>query len=100
MLVKHRYGRKARWHVHLQTPDGKAGLLVGRTAAQMSQDLLEMVYEKGFLLPSRIYNLRIAGVGTIASDAEFEIEEPYHTSRLWLGVSLFGTGDFKTLSRR
>ncbi len=100
MLVKRLYGRKACWHVHLQTPDGKAGLLVGRTAAQLSHDLLEMVYEKGFALPRTIYNLRVAGVGTVASDAEFALEEPYHTSRLWLGVSLFGTGDFKTLSRR
>ena len=100
MLVKRAYGRKALWHVHLQTPDGQAGLLVGRTAAQMSYDLLEMVYEKGFALPSRIYNLRIAGVGTVASDAEFVLEEPYCTSRLWLGVSLFGTGDFRTFRRK
>ena len=99
MLVKRAYGPKVRWHVHLQTPDGKAGLLVGRTGAQMSYDLLEMVYKKGFALPSRIYNLRIAGVGTVASEAEFALEEPYRTSRLWLGVSLFGTGDFKTLRR-
>ncbi len=99
MLVKRRYGRKACWHIHLQTRDGKAGLLVGRTAAQMSHDLLEMVYEMGFALPPTIYNLRIAGVGTVASDAEFALEEPYHTSRLWLGVSLFGTGGFKTFRR-
>ena len=99
MLVKRAYGPRALWHIHLQTPDGKAGLLVGRTAAQLSYDLLEMVYEKGFALPSKIYNLRIAGVGTVASDAEFVLEEPYRTSRLWLGVSLFGTGDFKTFRR-
>ena len=100
MLVKRRYGRKVCWHIHIQTPDGKAGLLVGRTAAQMSRDLLEMVYANDFALPRTIYNLRIAGVGTVASDDEFALDEPYHTSRLWLGVSLFGTGDFKTLLRR
>ena len=100
MLLKHRYGRKACWHIHLQTPDEKAGLLLGRTASQMSHDLLEMLFDKGFQLPSRIYNLRIAGVGTVASDAEFALEEPYDTSRLWLGVSLFGTGDFKTFARK
>ena len=99
MLVKRRYGHKVRWHIHLQTPDGQPGLLVGRTTEQMSSDLLEMVYEKGFPLPRRIYNLRIAGVGTVVSDAEFELDEPYRTSRLWLGISLFGTGDFKTLRR-
>ena len=100
MLVKHAYERRAFWHIHVQTPDGKAGLLIGRTAAQLSYDLLEMVYQKGFQLPSRIYNLRVAGVGTVASDAEFRLEEPYSTSRLWLGVSLFGTGDFKTYRRK
>ena len=55
---------------------------------------------RGFALPSKIYNLRIAGVGTVASDAEFVLEQPYRTSRLWLGVSLFGTGDFKTRQER
>ena len=100
MLVKHAYGRKALWHVHLQTPDGQAGLLVGRTGGQLSHDLLEMIYGKGFALPSRIYNLRIAAIGTVASDAEFVLDEPYRTSRLWLGVSLFGTGDFRTFRRK
>ena len=100
MLVKHPYGRRAFWHVHVQTPDGEPGVLVGRTAAQLTYDLLEMVYQKGFMLPGRIYNLRIAGVGTIASDAEFRLEDPYRTSRLWLGVSLFGTGDFRTYRRK
>ena len=98
MLLKRPRDGKAVWHIHVQTPDG-AGLLIGRTAPQLSYDLLEMVYEKGFALPGKIFNLRIAGVGTFASDAEFALEEPYRTSRLWLGVSLFGTGDFGT-SRR
>ena len=100
LLVKRAHGGKALWHVHLQTPDDQAGLLMGRTAAQVSYDLLEMVYERGFALPIRIYNLRIAGVGTVASDDEFVLEEPYRTSRLWLGVSLFGTGDFRTFRRK
>ena len=99
MLVKRAYGRRAVWHVHLQTAEGQAGLLVGRTAPQVSHDLLELVYDKGYRLPGRIYNLRIAGVGTVASDAEFALEEPHRTSRLWLGVSLFGTGDLKTVRR-
>ena len=59
-----------------------------------------MLYGRGFALPSRIYNLRIAGVGTVSSDAEFPLDEPYRTSRLWLGVSLFGTGDFRTYKRK
>ena len=100
MLVKHVHGGKAVWRVHLQTPDGKADLLVGQTAAQVSDDLLELIYEKGFALPRKIYNLRIADVGTVASDAELALEEPYRSSRLWLGVSLFGTGDFRTFRRK
>ena len=100
MLVKHAHEGKAFWHIHVQTPDGKPGLLVGRTATQLTYDLLEMVYKKGFMLPRRIYNLRIAGVGTVASEAEFSLEEPYRTSRLWLGINLFGTGDFRTYRRK
>ena len=99
MLLKRWDDGKAVWHIHVQTPDGP-GLLIGRTAPQMSYDLLEMVYEKGFMLPRKIYNLRIVGVGTVASDAEFPLEEPYRTSRLWLGVSLFGTGDLRTIRRK
>ena len=99
MLLKRANDGKAVWHIHVQTSDGP-GQLVGRTAPQLSYDLLEMVYSKGFMLPGTIYNLRIAGVGTVSSEAEFALEEPYRTSRLWLGVSLFGTGDFKTLRRK
>ena len=99
MLVKRAYGGKAVWHVHVQTPDG-SGLLIGQTAPQVAYDLLDMLWDKGFSLPNNIWNLRIAAVGTVASDAEFPLEEPYRTSRLWLGVSLFGTGDFRTYGRK
>ena len=98
MLLKRTNGGKAVWHVHVQTSDGP-GLLIGRTGSQLSLDLLELLWRRGYALPNRIYNLRIAAVGTVASDAEFRLEEPYRTSRLWLGVSLFGTGDFRTYSR-
>ena len=99
MLVKRAYGGKAVWHVHVQTPDG-SGLLIGRTAPQVAHDLLHMLWARGFSLPNTIWNLRIAAVGTVASEAEFPLGEPYRTSRFWLGVSLFGTGDFRTYGRK
>ena len=87
------------WHIHLQEADQPAQL-IGRTGSQLKFDLLDILYGRGFALPRRIFNLRIAGVGTVSSDAEFALEDPYRTSRLWLGVSLFGTGDFKTYKRQ
>ena len=99
MLRKQTSNGKAVWHIHVQTSDG-LGQLIGRTAPQLTYDLLEMLYGRGFTLPSTIMNLRIAAVGTISSDAEFPLGEPYRTSRLWLGVSLFGTGDFKTRKKK
>lgn len=99
MLCKRANNGKAVWHIHLQEADRPA-LLIGRTGSQLTFDLLDMLYSKGFTLPSRIFNLRIAGVGTVSSDAEFPLDDPYRTSRLWLGVSLFGTGDFRTYKRK
>ncbi|MDE0280231.1 MAG: UvrD-helicase domain-containing protein [Gammaproteobacteria bacterium] len=98
MLCKRAYNKKAVWHIHLQEADLPA-LLIGRSGSQLTFDLLDMLYSRGFSLPSRIFNLRIAGVGTVSSDAEFPLDDPYRTSRLWLGVSLFGTGDFRTNKR-
>ena len=99
MLVKSVNGGKALWRIHVQESD-RPGRLIGRTTQQLSYDLLNVLYNRGFRLPSRIMNLRIAAVGTVTSNAEFRLEEPYRTSRLWLGVSLFGTGDFKTYKRK
>ena len=99
MLCKSAANGRAVWHVHLQkerAPDR----LIGRTAPQLTYDLLHVLHNRGYTLPKTIMNLRIAGVGTVTSDAEFPLEEPDRTSRLWLGVGLFGTGDFKTFRRR
>lgn len=95
MLCKHTAGGKAVWHVHLQN-DGKRGRLIGRTASQLTFDLLHVLHSKGYALPKAIMNLRIAAVGTVSAEGELPLEEPDRTSRLWLGVSLFGTGDFQT----
>lgn len=99
MLCKHTKNGKAVWHVHLQEGTRPARL-IGRTAHQLTFDLLHILHDRGYRLPRTIMNLRIASIGTISSDAEFPLEDPYRTSRLWLGVSLFGTGDFKTYKRK
>ncbi|WP_201768917.1 UvrD-helicase domain-containing protein [Myxococcus stipitatus] len=99
MLCKQMAHGKALWNVHLQrgsSPDR----LIGRTAHQLTYDLMRLLSEKGYSLPKTIMNLRIAGVGTVTSEAEFELEEPDRSSRLWLGVSLFGMGDFKPLRKK
>ncbi|MGO8025730.1 UvrD-helicase domain-containing protein [Rhizobium leguminosarum] len=95
MLCKVVDDGKAIWDIHLQ--DGnRPGLRLGRTSPQLTYDLLQALHDKGYALPSRILNLRIAGVGTITDLGDRALEEPERSSRLWLGVSLFGTGDFKT----
>jgi DNA helicase-2/ATP-dependent DNA helicase PcrA len=94
MLCKHVEDKRALWHIHLQTGDG-AGRLLGVMSQQLTYDLLQILHEKGYALPSRIFNLRISGVGTLTSETECALEAPQRSSRLWLGVSLFGTGDFK-----
>lgn len=94
MLCKQFADAKVVWHIHLQ--DGtKPGRLIGRTANQLTIDLLKMVYKRGFALPSVIMNLRISGVGTVTSDDVAGLGDPERTSGLWLGVGLFGTGDFQ-----
>ena len=91
--------KKVVWNVYLQTKNG-LGRLIGRTSEQLTKDILHVLHNRGYQLPFTIWNLRVSGVGTVTSDAEFPLEEPYRTSRLWLGVSLFGTGDFKTNKRK
>ncbi|TPG40560.1 ATP-dependent helicase [Sphingomonas koreensis] len=94
MLCKHYDDGKATWHIHLQ--DGrKPGRLIGRTANQLSIDLLKVLHKRGYALPSTIMNLRISAVGTLTSESLASLGEPERTSGLWLGVGVFGTGDFQ-----
>lgn len=94
MLCKNYVDGKGVWYIHLQ--DGsKPGRLIGRTANQLSLDLLSILYKNGWKLPSTIMNLRISSVGTVTSDGNGRLGEPERTSGLWLGVGLFGTGDFQ-----
>ncbi|GES49983.1 hypothetical protein Rhsp01_34330 [Rhizobium sp. NBRC 114257] len=99
MLCKIWEDGKALWDIHLQDVT-RPGLRVGRTSQQLTYDLLHILHDKGYGLPSRIMNLRIAGVGTISDLGDRVLEEPERSSRLWLGISLFGTGDFKTFKGR
>ena len=92
---------KAFWNIHLQEGT-KPGLLIGRTSQQLSRDLLKVLYGRGYPLPLTIMNLRISSVGTVTAigDDVLELAEPERTSGLWLGVGLFGTGDFQTKRER
>lgn len=89
---------KVVWKIHLQTGN-EPGQLIGRTGEQLTRDLLSLLHDKGYSLPPTIMNLRISGVGTLTADTGFDLEGPEQKSRLWLGVSLFGTGDFRPLRR-
>jgi DNA helicase-2/ATP-dependent DNA helicase PcrA len=102
-VTLHRIDARARdvlYDVRLQVEEGD-GLLLGRTATQLTMDLLEIVWGKGYSLPMTIYNLRIGEVITVScrTDVPESVPDPWQTSGLWLGISLFGTGDFKLWRR-
>jgi hypothetical protein len=97
VILKMNYDKtteKVRWQIHIQD-ESKPGRLIGRTTDQLSQDIFTSTKKQGYKFPFYIYNLRIGAVGTVTSSAEFALLEPESRSRLWLGVSLFGTGDFQ-----
>jgi DNA helicase-2/ATP-dependent DNA helicase PcrA len=89
------------YDIHLQE-DSKPGLRLGRTTAQLPQDVAEAVSAKGFALPKTFYNARIADVVTCARQVEetADAAEPWATSGLWLGVTLHGLVSGKTYRRR
>jgi DNA helicase-2/ATP-dependent DNA helicase PcrA len=91
---------KTIYGIHLQ--EGNApGRLIGHTRDQLTYDLLFLLHKKGYSLPGRIMNLRIGEIVTMTGSDESPsgVPEPYRTSLLWLGVTLFGTGDFKVWKR-
>jgi hypothetical protein len=92
--------RDVRYEIRIQEADGP-GQLLGRTSWKLTEDLLDLLWGSGYALPRDIYNLRIAEVITTCEvgDVPASIPEPWLTSRLWLGVALIGTGDFKTWRR-
>lgn len=93
--------KDVRYEIRLQMDNKEEGLLLGRTSAQVTYDLLDVIWEPGYSLPKNIYNLRIAEVisMTFPSELAVGVPEPWQSSRLWLGISLIGSGDFKTWKR-
>jgi hypothetical protein len=89
------------YDIHLQD-DGRPGLLLGRTAEQLSLDVSEIVSSKGFSLPKTFYNARIADVVTCTRQADEpgNAAEPWATSGFWLGVTLHGLASGKTFRRK
>ncbi|WLI87844.1 UvrD-helicase domain-containing protein [Massilia sp. R2A-15] len=83
------------YNIYLQDDSGP-GRLLGRTTAQLTYDLLSVLGGKS-PLPGKIYNLRIGDIVTVVGPDETTVAVPaqFRASRLWLGVTLFGTGDFK-----
>ena len=92
---------KAFYDIHLQEDDGGPGLKLGRTSTQLTRALLKLLWDKGYSLPPRIMNLRVGAIGTMTAgdEVQADIPEPWKTSRLWLGISLMGTGDFRPFRR-
>lgn len=88
--------------IHLQEGN-TAGLLLGKTTPQLTFDLLGRLHGKGYSypLPGRIMNLRISEVVTMtySGEASSSIAEDWARTGLWLGVNLYGTGDFKTFKK-
>ena len=88
------------YDVHLQESGG-AERTLGRAGQQLTIDLLHLLWNRGYSLPSRVMNLRISAVRTLTShgDDDTLIAPAYQASRLWLGVELAGTADFRPLKR-
>lgn len=89
------------YDIHLQNKDNTPGAKLGRTTEQLTKAFLELLWEKNYSLPSKIWNLRIGSVGTMSTSSELSasIPEPWNRSRIWLGISLTGTGDFRSHKR-
>lgn len=91
---------EVRYRIHLQGDDGP-GLLLGLTTTQLTFDL-HGLFRVPRPLPKTIWNLRIGNVHTATAMVELplSIPEPYRVSKLWLGVTLTGTGDFPTSKKK
>lgn len=107
VLVKNRVdgcGNKFIYHIHLQV-DGKPAQLLGLTRPQLTFDLLALfkIYGGGakFVLPSRIFNLRIADVISMFGSGEqlSQLHEPWRRSGLWSGIRVHGLGYFKPIRK-
>ena len=88
--------KKFAYKILLQEQQGGNEKLLGVTTPQVTFDILNVVGE-GYGLPSVIYNLRITGVVTLGlrGDDTADLAPDWAASGLWLGVNIYGTGDFK-----
>lgn len=106
VLCKHAIeGEENRFLYRICLQKGKdPDLLLGTMNAQLVYDLIERLHGKGYRypLPNRIYNLRISEVVTMSFEGEASntIAAPWSQSGLWVGVRLYGTGDFMTNRQR
>jgi DNA helicase II / ATP-dependent DNA helicase PcrA len=94
--------RDVRYAIKLQGEnESDPGMLLGSLSAQVTYDLLEMLWNAGYSLPKNIYNLRIDSVVSVSASEESvaDVPQPWRSSRLWFGVSLIGAGSFKTWRR-
>lgn len=92
--------RDVRYEICLQDAN-QEGQRLARTTQQVTTDLLDLLWDKGLSLPNKIFNLRIGEVVSLAARGDMDpaVPEPWQSSRLWLGITLFGTGDFRTWKR-
>lgn len=92
---------RSLYDIHLQDATNEPGLLIGRTTEQLTSVLFELLWDRGYSLPSRIWNLRIGELSTVTAIEESleDIPHLWSTSRLWMGIDLVGTGDFKPYKR-
>ena len=88
------------YDIHLQE-GSDPGQLLGRTCSQLTFDLRRLLGQK-YSLPKYLRNLRIGQVVSISTpvDLPLSIPEPWRNNRLWLGITLSGTGDFKPFKTR
>jgi hypothetical protein len=88
------------YDIHLQE-GSDPGQLLGRTCSQLTFDLKRLL-GKERPLPKYLRNLRIGQVVSVPTpvDLPLSIPEPWRNSRLWLGITLCGTGDFKPYKLR
>jgi DNA helicase II / ATP-dependent DNA helicase PcrA len=86
--------------IHLQEGT-EPGRLLGATTSHMTLDLLGLLWNKGFGLPSTLYNLRISQVVTLQGSAAVSagVANEYGASGLWLGVQLHGVAFAKIFKR-
>ena len=96
-------GEKAKYvyRIHLEE-SGEAGRVLGVTTQNLTYDILELIWSKGYSLPSKIFDLRISDVVTIGLQQELPASssQPWANSGLCVGINIYGTGNFKTFKRR